>query len=111
MAFIGHLNDPVKLSGMGIGNLVVSLVSIGPYWGLNGALETLVSQTSGGRNIQLCGIYLHRGRIINFFCFIPMVILYLFSFQILIALGQDPEVSATAYLYILTNMPSVLLIS
>ena len=44
MAFIGHLDDPAKLSGMGIGNLVMSLVSYGPFWGLNGALETLVSQ-------------------------------------------------------------------
>ena len=42
MAFIGRLNDPVKLSGMGIGNLTISLVSIGSYNGLNGALETLV---------------------------------------------------------------------
>ena len=51
MVFIGHLNDPVKLAGMGIGNLILSLVSIGPYLGLNGALETLVSQTRGGGNI------------------------------------------------------------
>ena len=42
MAFIGHLNDPIKLSGMGVGNLMIHLVSIGTYGGLNGALETLV---------------------------------------------------------------------
>ena len=44
LAFIGHHNDPAKLSGMGMGNLLISLISLGPFWGLNGALETLVSQ-------------------------------------------------------------------
>jgi len=87
MAFIGHLNDPAKLSGMGIGNLLMSLVSYGPFWGLNGALETLVSQAQGAGNMKLCGVYLHRGRIINFFSFIPMIIVYLFSFKILRACG------------------------
>ena len=58
MAFIGHLNDPVKLSGMGVGNLMIHLVSIGPYGGLNGALETLVGQANGAKNTKLAGIYL-----------------------------------------------------
>jgi len=40
-----------------------------------------------------------------------MVIIYLFSYQILIALGQDEEVAKIAYLYILTMMPSIFLMS
>ena len=43
IAFIGHLNDPAKLAGMGIGENIINLVTIGAYLGINGALETLVS--------------------------------------------------------------------
>jgi len=37
LAFIGQHNDPAKLSGMGMGNLLMSLISYGPILGLNGA--------------------------------------------------------------------------
>ena len=87
IAFIGHLDDPVKLAGTGIGALIFSMVSLGPFFGMNGALETLVSQTAGGRNIHLCGVYLQRGRIINLFCLIPMLVIYLLSYKLMILFG------------------------
>ena len=40
-----------------------------------------------------------------------MAILYLFSFQILRGCGQGQKVAETAYLYIITMMPSILLMS
>jgi Na+-driven multidrug efflux pump len=42
MIMIGHLNDPYKLAGVGLGNIIVNMFGIGPYFGLNSALETLV---------------------------------------------------------------------
>ena len=56
--FIGHLNDPTVLAAAGIGNMVLNLFGMGLFYGLNSALETLVSQAYGAKNMALCGLYL-----------------------------------------------------
>ena len=45
--FIGNLQDPFKLSGIGVGNMVMNLVPYALMIGINTALETLVSQAYG----------------------------------------------------------------
>jgi hypothetical protein len=37
------MNDPVKLAAVGMGNMIVNMFGVGTYFGLNSALETLVS--------------------------------------------------------------------
>ena len=41
--FIGSLEDPVKLSGIGVGNMVINMLPYALMIGINTALETLVS--------------------------------------------------------------------
>ena len=41
--YIGHLNDPVLLAGVGMGNMLINVLCFAVVQGLNGALETLVS--------------------------------------------------------------------
>lgn len=43
IAFIGHLNDSLMISGVGMGNMMVNAFWFSVYMGINGALETLVS--------------------------------------------------------------------
>ena len=43
LIFIGQMNDPVKLAAVGMGNMIVNMFGVGTYFGLNSALETLVS--------------------------------------------------------------------
>jgi len=43
LIFIGHLNDPIKLAGVGIGSMVLNMCGVAPYLGLNTGVETLVS--------------------------------------------------------------------
>lgn len=38
--FVGHLGDPTKLAGIGIGNLSINMVAFATAFGLNGAIET-----------------------------------------------------------------------
>jgi MATE family multidrug resistance protein len=60
------------------------------FFGLNGALETLVSQAYGAKDLRLCGIYLNRGRFINTLVFLfPISLCFLFSGKALKAFGQD----------------------
>lgn len=56
--------------------------------GLNAAQETLTSQAFGAGNLQLCGLYLNRGRFILTAFFIPLAtIVMLFAENILNAIG------------------------
>ena len=43
LIFIGHLDDPVKLAAVGMGNMIINMFGIGIYFGLNSGVETLVS--------------------------------------------------------------------
>lgn len=55
--------------------------------GMNGAMETLVSQAYGAGQFTLCGIYLNRARLINTVMFVPLVLLLLFTKQFLLHIG------------------------
>jgi Na+-driven multidrug efflux pump len=63
------------LSGVGLGNMLINVFWIGVYLGINGALETLVSQTFGSKNWQLCGDILNRGILTLILVFIPISII------------------------------------
>lgn len=58
MMFIGHLNDPVALGAVGLGNMLVNMVCFSIGTGINGAVDTLVSQAYGDKEYYLCGCYL-----------------------------------------------------
>jgi Na+-driven multidrug efflux pump len=75
--YVGHLNDPVKLAGVGMGNMTMNILGLSFVLGLNGALETFVAQAHGTGNYYMCGVFLNRGRFIVICAFIPIVILLL----------------------------------
>jgi Na+-driven multidrug efflux pump len=54
--FIGHLDDSTLLAGTGMGNIVINMLCISVFLGLNGAIETLVSQAYGTSNMNMCTI-------------------------------------------------------
>lgn len=43
LIFVGHLNQPAMIAGVGTGNMIMNMVGMSMFVGLNGALETLVS--------------------------------------------------------------------
>ena len=59
------------------------------------------------RGNPLVGIILQRGILIEMLLCIPIFILWAFSEPLLIALGQDPELSALASLLIKWTMPGL----
>ena len=58
LVFIGRLDDPLLLAAVGVGSMLLNMISIGPYLGINSGLDTLVSQAYGAGNKTLCGVYL-----------------------------------------------------
>lgn len=43
LIFIGQLDDPTLVAAVGVGSMVLNMMSIGPYMGVNSGLDTLVS--------------------------------------------------------------------
>ena len=43
LAFIGYLDDPAMLAGVGMGNVIINMLGLSIIFGMNMALETLVS--------------------------------------------------------------------
>ena len=64
IAFLGHLDNQALIAGVGIANVCVKFMGMIVINGLNNALDTLISQSFGAGNLELCGVYLNRGRFI-----------------------------------------------
>ena len=92
--FIGHyLNDPRMLAGAGMGNIFISMMCVALFQGMNGALETLISQAIGASGFNTLGtknlavVYLNRGRILIFAAFLPVIVFLWNVDKALLALG------------------------
>ena len=96
LSFLGHLNQPELLAGVGTGNMTQNMLGLSIIIGFNGALETLVSQAYGSGNLKMCGVYLNRGRFILIAAFIPVIFILHHTEQILIYIGQNPVVAMHA---------------
>ena len=73
VVFIGKQNDVEMLAGIGMGNMVVNLLPFALMVVVNSALETLVSQAFGRRNLRDCGLYLHRASLVISVIFIILL--------------------------------------
>ena len=78
--------------------------------GMNGALDTLVSQAYGAEQHVLCGVYLNRARLINTFIFIPLMGILLCSKYMLSALGTEQAVIEHATTFVQENLLSFYLL-
>jgi MATE family multidrug resistance protein len=74
---------------------------------LNGALETLISQSYGAGKFEECGVFLNRGKVVATLVMIPIIIIYIFADSILIALDQDPTIAVIAKRYCCVLIPGI----
>ncbi|CAD6270731.1 unnamed protein product [Miscanthus lutarioriparius] len=94
-AFIGHIGA-TELAAYALVSTVLMRFSNGILLGMASALETLCGQSYGAKQYHMLGIYLQRSWIILFACAVVLLPIYLFTEPLLVALGQDPEISAVA---------------
>lgn len=102
-----------------MGNMLINVLAFAIMQGLNGALETLVSRSFGlsndvtkldefRRNMRReCGVLHNRGRFVVTCVMIPIIAIFASSDKILVAMGQDPEVSQIARKYVCLMIPGV----
>ncbi|XP_067650924.1 multidrug and toxin extrusion protein 1-like [Haliotis asinina] len=75
--------------------------------GINSACDTLFPQTYGSTNKKNLGILLQRALLINMLASIPCIALYINVERILLAFGQNPDVSRLSGDYITASIPAL----
>ena len=80
MAMIANYGDTVTvtIAGAGLGVMFVNMFIYGVFEGLNGAIDTLVSQAYGLRDYAACNVYFNKAKIINTLIFIPIALMLAF---------------------------------
>jgi len=107
MAFIGHKSGTIVFDGIGLGILLVNMVSTSITMGLNGALDTLVSQAYGSKQYYLCGTYFNKARLLHAILFIPIGLILLFSNHLLAFVGQNKETVDVAHKFLYLLIPGL----
>jgi len=114
-------NTQAIIKGIGLGSIIITTLCYSVSFGLNSALETLVSNAYGlaqnSKESELfriemrkqCGQYLNMARLVNTSLIIfPTILLFLFADEILITLfQQNALISEMAIQYCIICMPGV----
>ncbi|RCV40033.1 hypothetical protein SETIT_9G018900v2 [Setaria italica] len=103
---LGRLG-PLDLAG---GALAIGLTNITGHsvlFGLASGLEPLCAQAFGSRNHDLLTLSLQRAMLLLFLAALPIALLWLNVGPILVALGQDPAISAPAAAYARFALPDL----
>ena len=105
--FGGHLNDPDVLAAIGLANITQNMLLVDVIQPLNIAIVTLASQAVGANNMELCGIYLNRQRVVSLIATVPKVLCLLHVHKVLLMAGQCPKVVAYMHTYITAYIPAL----
>jgi MATE family multidrug resistance protein len=106
LMFVGRLGGVASASA-GLGNFFIAVTGLSVCHGVLGAEDTLCSQAFGAKNMHRVSIVFQRSILITLVIFIPIGILWLFTESVLLALGQDKEVSKLAGTFVLIYLPSL----
>ncbi|XP_034063099.1 multidrug and toxin extrusion protein 1-like isoform X2 [Gymnodraco acuticeps] len=104
--FSGRLGNEV-MAGYGLACATINVTTAATGTGLGLACDTLVSQTFGGKNLRRVGVILQRGIIILLLFCLPCWGLLINAQAILLCMGQSPEVTRIAQVYIISFLPAV----
>ncbi|TKW33601.1 hypothetical protein SEVIR_2G249200v4 [Setaria viridis] len=103
-AFAGHIGD-LELGAFSIAATVISGLNFGFFVGMASAMETLCGQAYGTKQYHMMGIYLQRSWLILLGVAVLLTPTYIFSGQLLTALGQPAELSRQADLVSMYMLP------
>jgi len=88
---VGRMADPTILAGMGLATSIILIIVISINYGICGAQDQFTSREFGAGNLQKCGVYLNRGRLVLTAFFIPLYAITWFTISPLIKLMTDDD--------------------
>jgi multidrug resistance protein, MATE family len=103
--FLGHTGDSLIMAGFGMGHVIMGACCMAFCFGLNGTLESKVSQAYGDKSYGECGLWLNRGRLISTLIMVPVSILFNSSGFMLRAIGQDERLAGYAHEFVTWMIP------
>jgi multidrug resistance protein, MATE family len=74
---------------------------------MGSAVETLCGQAYGAKKHDMLGVYLQRSTVVLTICGIPLAVIYAFSRQILILLGESPDIAKAASIFVYGLIPQI----
>ncbi|XP_074270119.1 protein DETOXIFICATION 40-like [Silene latifolia] len=104
--FCGHLGN-LELAAASLGNIGVQVFAYGLMLGMGSAVETLCGQAYGANKYEILGIYMQRSTILLTVTGIPLTLLYIFSKDILLLLGEPEDIASMAHIFILGLIPQI----
>ena len=107
MAMISNYGNLVQLAGIGLGVMFINMFIYGTFEGLNGAIDTLVSQSFGARDFRGCNLIYNKATVINSVLFVPSAFILIFSKELLVLLQQDAEVATISQNFLLFHLPGL----
>ncbi|KAI3997131.1 hypothetical protein MKX01_008975 [Papaver californicum] len=96
--FVGHLGE-LSLSGASMATSFATVTGFNLLMGMGSALDTLCGQSYGAKQYHMLGIHMQRGMLVLLLVSVPLAFVWANTGRILIAVGQDPEISAKAGVY------------
>ncbi|GAV75526.1 MatE domain-containing protein [Cephalotus follicularis] len=102
----GHLGN-LELAAASLGNNGIQIFAYGLMLGMGSAVETLCGQAYGARKYEMLGIYLQRSTILLMATGIPVMMIYIFSKQILLLLGESTAIASAASLFVYGLIPQI----
>jgi multidrug resistance protein, MATE family len=94
--YVGQLGDDAMTAGFGLSIAFVDIIGTSILCGMNSAQETLTSQAFGAQELRRCGHLFNRGKLILLVLCVPIAMILLYSNQIFLLIGQEPEVARYA---------------
>ncbi|KAK4438773.1 protein DETOXIFICATION 40 [Sesamum alatum] len=104
--FCGHLGN-LELAASSLGNNGIQLLAYGLMLGMGSAVETLCGQAYGAHKYEMLGVYMQRSTVLLMATGLPLMIVYLFSKQLLLLLGESQQVASAAALFVYGLIPQI----
>ncbi|CAM0904938.1 unnamed protein product [Alopecurus aequalis] len=104
--FVGHLGELALLSAS-IATSFAAVTGFSLLAGMASSLETLCGQAFGAKQYHLLGIYKQRAIVVLTLVSLVVAIIWAYTGQILLLVGQDPEIAMGAGSYIRWLIPAL----
>ncbi|KAL3501812.1 hypothetical protein ACH5RR_036261 [Cinchona calisaya] len=104
--FVGHLGE-LPLSSASMANSFASVTGFSVLLGMGSALETLCGQAYGAKQYHMLGIYTQRGMLVLLVLSIVLALIWFYTDNILIVLGQDHDISIEAGIFNRSMIPGL----
>ncbi|PKA63496.1 MATE efflux family protein 9 [Apostasia shenzhenica] len=98
LMFAGHLGE-LELSGASLATSFANVTGFSLLLGLGSALDTLCGQAYGAKEYNMLGIHMQRAMLVLCLASVPVAFIWVYTSQLLTALGQSPEISREAGVY------------